>query len=115
MTGAGAGATDSGASRLWPHAVSTHNQLISLAAEYGIAGVALWVWLLALLVRGRYLRDRIMQTALILLFCMMTFFTHNMFDFPYWLLTFALLSERDHAQRAAAPPEVQAAMHMQRN
>jgi hypothetical protein len=40
---------------------------------------------------------------------MMTFFTHNMFDFPYWLLTFALLSERDKAQRAAPAQGVPAA------
>jgi O-antigen ligase len=118
VTGAGAGVTDGGTSRLWPHSVSTHNQLISLAAEYGVAGVALWVWLLVLLLRGRYFADRTMQTAVIVLFCMMTFFTHNMFDFPYWLLTFALLSERDKAQRAAASPEAPAAfrsIHMQHN
>ena len=105
VTGAGAGVTDGGISRLWPHSVSTHNQLISLAAEYGVAGVGLWVWLLVLLVRGRYFRDRTFQTAVIVLFCMMTFFTHNMFDFPYWLLTFALLSKRDPMQRPVAAPQ----------
>jgi O-antigen ligase len=103
LTGAGAGVTDGGVSRLWTHTASTHNQLIGLAAEYGIAGVVMWLWLLTMLVRGRYFRDRTMQTAVILLFCVMTFFTHNMFDFPYWLLTFALLSQRDGASRAAAP------------
>lgn len=110
VTGAGAGVTDGGASRLWPHSVSTHNQLVSLAAEYGLAGVALWIWLLVLLLRGRYFADRTMQTAVILLFCMMTFFTHNMFDFPYWLLTFALLSERDRTQQAAPVQAMSAAL-----
>ena len=99
LTGAGAGVTDGGASRLWTHSASTHNQLIALAAEYGIAGMLMWLWLLAVLVRGRYFEDRVMQSAVILLFCMMTFFTHNMFDFPYWLLTFALLAQRDGVPR----------------
>ena len=103
LTGAGAGVTDGGYSRLWAQPVSTHNQLVSLAAEYGIAGVVMWLWLLAVLVRGRYFEDRTMQAAVILLFCVMTFFTHNMFDFPYWLLTFSLLAQRDGASRAAVP------------
>jgi O-antigen ligase len=109
LTGAGAGVTDGGASRLWGHMPSTHNQLISLAAEYGIAGIVMWIWLLVILVRGRYFEDRVMQTAVILLFCMMTFFTHNMFDFPYWLLTFALMAQRDGAPRAAASGSAPAA------
>lgn len=103
LTGAGAGVTDGGASRLWAHAASTHNQLIALAAEYGIAGIVMWLWLLAMLVRGRHFEDRVMQSAVILLFCMMTLFTHNMFDFPYWLLTFALLARQDGVSRAVLP------------
>jgi O-antigen ligase len=103
LTGAGAGVTDGGASRLWTHTASTHNQLIALAAEYGIAGIVMWLWLLAMLVRGRYFEDRVMQSAVILLFCMMSFFTHNMFDFPYWLLSVALLAQRDGASCAVPP------------
>nr|WP_217343857.1 O-antigen ligase family protein [Noviherbaspirillum sp. L7-7A]MBV0877942.1 O-antigen ligase family protein [Noviherbaspirillum sp. L7-7A] len=106
VTGIGAGVTDAGHSRLWPYEVGTHNQLIALAAEYGVAGVIMWLWLLILLVRGRYFSDRTLQASVILLFCAMTFFTHNMFDFPYWLLTFALLSQRENAQgRVVAMPD----------
>lgn len=107
VAGAGAGATDSGQTRTWPHPVSTHNQLVSLAAEYGIAGIAIWLWLLALLLRGRHFEDRAFKNAVILLFVLMSFFTHNMMDFPYWLLSFALLSERNARQRSQgrqAPP-----------
>lgn len=101
LTGIGAGVTDGGQSRLWPHAVGTHNQLVALGAEYGVVGVIMWLWLLMLMLRGRYFHDRTIQTAVILLFCAMTFFTHNMFDFPYWLLTFALLSQRDKVEPGA--------------
>jgi hypothetical protein len=94
ITGAGAGATDMGETRIWPHSVSTHNQLISLAAEYGIPGIVMWCWLLILMLRGRHFEDRVFKTGFIMLFVMMSFFTHNMMDFPYWLLTFALLSHR---------------------
>lgn len=94
LTGAGAGVTEGGQLRVWAHPVSTHNQLAALAAEYGIVGIAMWVWLLILLVRGRYFQDRTLQTAAVLLFLWMTFFTHNMLDFPYWLLAFSLLSSR---------------------
>ena len=103
LTGAGAGVTDGGASRLWTHTASTHNPLSALAAEYGIAGNFMWLWLLAILVRGRYFEDCVMQGAVILLFCLMTFFTHNMFDFPYWLLSFALLARHDSASCAVMP------------
>lgn len=103
LAGAGAGVTDGGASRQWTHTASTHNQLVALAAEYGVAGIFMWLWLLMVLVRGRYFEDRTMQTAVILLFCVMTFFTHNMFDFPYWLLTFSLLAQRGSTARAVAP------------
>lgn len=93
-TGAGAGATDTGMTPAWPHPVGTHNQLVMLLAEYGVAGGALWFWLGMLLIRGRYFEDRALQSAAILLFVTMTFFTHNMFDFPYWLLTFSFLAQR---------------------
>jgi O-antigen ligase len=94
VTGAGAGATDTGMTPTWPHPAGTHNQLVMLLAEYGMIGGVLWFWLLMLLMRGRYFEDRALQSAAILLFVAMTFFTHNMFDFPYWLLTFSFLTQR---------------------
>ena len=94
VTGIGAGATNNGITSAWPHQVSTHNELAALAAEYGIAGIFLWVWVGLMLWRGNFFNDAVMQWAGVMLFVLMTLFTHNMFQFPYWLLTFALLSQR---------------------
>jgi hypothetical protein len=94
LTGIGAGATNVGFTTTWPYEVSTHNELMILAAEYGLAGIILWGWLGVMLWRGNYFQDRVMQRAGVLLFLVMTSFTHNMLEFPYWLLTFALLSQR---------------------
>ncbi|TFV96553.1 O-antigen ligase domain-containing protein [Oxalobacteraceae bacterium OM1] len=87
LAGAGAGAT-----QFWQMGISTHNQLVLLAAEYGVLGIVSWLALAAILWRGRYFSDRSLQVAMCLLFIFMTMFTHNMFDFPYWLVTFALVS-----------------------
>jgi hypothetical protein len=101
VTGIGAASTSVGVTELWPYSVNTHNQLMSLAAEYGVGGVVIWIWLAFLLLRGRYLQDRTMQAAGAMVFFLMTFFTHNMFDFPFWLITFAMLSQR--ARQFARP------------
>lgn len=93
VTGIGAGKTMH-ESRDWPYQVSTHNQLIILAAEYGILGVLAWCWLGFCLMRGRYFQDRDHQWLMVLFFLMMTPFTHNMFDLPFWLLTFMLVAQR---------------------
>lgn len=89
LVGAGAGAT-----YFWQRDISTHNQLAMLAAEYGILGIASWVALAVILWRGQYFGDRTLQIAMCFLFLFMTMFTHNMFDFPYWLVTFSLVSTR---------------------
>ena len=86
--GAGAGAT-----RFWSHRGSTHNQLLLLAAEYGILGIALWIWLLGILWHGKFFKDRGLQFSIVFLFAFMSMFTHQMFDSAsYWLATFALVS-----------------------
>lgn len=85
--GAGGGTT-----LLWPITVSTHNQLVMLAAEYGIFGIALWAWLGLILWKGKYFQDKKLQLVAVAGFIFLSMFTHNMFDFPYWLLTFALVS-----------------------
>lgn len=95
--GAGAGATEIGATPTWPHDASTHNELILLGAEYGIVGLGFWCWLGWLIWRGRHFEDRVLQRCAFLLFLLMTPFTHNMFDFPYWLLSFAFLTQRSAA------------------
>ncbi|MGE3922384.1 MAG: O-antigen ligase family protein, partial [Lautropia sp.] len=47
--GAGAGAT-----HLWEYSVAPHNQLVQMAAEYGLTGVAGWLSLVALVLTGNY-------------------------------------------------------------
>jgi hypothetical protein len=93
VTGIGAGKTMH-ESRDWPYKVSTHNQLILLAAEYGISGVLAWCWLGFCLMRGKYFQNKDFQRLMTLFFLMMTPFTHNMFDLPYWLLTFMLVAQQ---------------------
>lgn len=88
--GAGAGAT-----RFWSLRGSTHNQLLLMAAEYGVFGVGLWFWLLVILWRGNFFEDRGLQIAMVFLFVFMSLFTHLMLDSAtYWLATFALISIR---------------------
>jgi hypothetical protein len=95
VVGVGPGATES-----WPHAtgaIGPHNQFVLLAAEYGLFGIAMWVSLALIIWNGKYFEDRALQQSMCLLFVMMTMFTHNMFDYQFWLLTFALVSGRRRA------------------
>lgn len=88
--GAGAGAT-----LFWSHRGSTHNQLLLLAAEYGLFGIGAWLWLVVILWKGNFFEERGLQIAMLFLFVFMTLFTHLMFDSAtYWLATFALISTR---------------------
>jgi O-antigen ligase len=72
--------------------VGAHNQFVMLAADYGLFGIAMWASLIFILWHGEYFREKALQHSMCLLFILMTAFTHNMFDFPFWLLTFALAS-----------------------
>ena len=85
--GAGAGAT-----HLWSLPASIHNQPVMLAAEYGVFGIALWLWLAVILWKGKYFRDRGFQLVPVIGFIFLSMFSHNVFDYLYWLMTFALLS-----------------------
>lgn len=88
--GAGAGST-----LFWSHRGGTHNQLLMFAAEYGLFGVALWIWLLVILWRGRFFAERGLQLAMVFVFAWMSMFTHQMLDAnTYWLATCALVSTR---------------------
>ncbi|RJG01288.1 O-antigen ligase family protein [Noviherbaspirillum sedimenti] len=88
--GAGAGAT-----YFWSHRGSTHNQLLLMAAEYGILGIGLWVWMVILLWKGDFFQNKSLQLAIVFLFVFMSMFTHQMLDSAsYWLATFALASVR---------------------
>jgi len=87
-----------GATGFWSMRASTHNQLLLMAAEYGLFGVGLWCWMVAMLWRGRFLEDRALQFAVAGLFAFMSMFTHQMLDSAsYWLATFALVSARSGA------------------
>jgi O-antigen ligase len=85
--GAGAGATAS-----WSQISSAHNQVIMLAAEYGLFGIAIWLSLAVILWNGRYFESKAWQVIAPLGFIFLSMFSHNLFDFAYWLLTFALIS-----------------------
>jgi hypothetical protein len=88
--GAGAGAT-----QFWSLRVSTHNQLLLLAVEYGILGIVLWAWLAVILWNGRFFQTRGLQLAIVFLYVFMSMFTHQMLDSAsYWLAAFAMASIR---------------------
>ncbi|MGH9959825.1 MAG: O-antigen ligase family protein [Pyrinomonadaceae bacterium] len=84
--GAGAGATF-----VWSIRVSVHNQPVMLAAEYGVFGLALWLWLAVILWKGKYFQDRTFQLIAVTGFVFLSMFSHTIFDYPYWLMTYALI------------------------
>lgn len=94
--GAGIGITDF-QSNIWPHRVNTHNQIVMVAAEQGVFGIALWVWLLVILWQGSYFQDTRFQLAAAVGTFFMSFFGHLMLSDLYWLMTFALISGRRQA------------------
>jgi O-antigen ligase len=83
--------------QLWSLPVSVHNQLVLLGAEYGVFGIALWVWLAVILWKGQYFQDKTFNLTAVTGFVFLSIFTHNMFDFTYWLMTFALISGKRRA------------------
>jgi O-antigen ligase len=90
LLGAGVGSTS-----LWSYKVGPHNQILVLAAENGIIGLLLWGSLAMILWRGHYFQDRTFQHTACFIFIAMSMFTHNILEFPYWLLSIALISQRD--------------------
>ncbi len=87
--GAGTGITT-----FWSHRGGAHNQFLTIGAEHGIIGIALWIWLLVIMWRGKYFQDRIFQPISATMIFLFSFFTHNMINPLYWLITFALVSGR---------------------
>lgn len=75
-----------------------HNQQLLILAEYGMVGYLMLLWLIVLMFRGgdffRCLPGRKFHFISVLVFLMFTLFTHNMFDFLYWLLAIVLISYR---------------------
>ena len=92
IVGAGAAVT-----HLWSLQVSIHNQLVMLAAEYGVFGIALWTSLAVLLWKGKYFPEKAFHQTVATGFVFLSMFTHNMFDYLYWFFTFALVSGQRRA------------------
>ena len=90
--GAGAAVT-----HLWGLGHGVHNQVVMLAAEYGVFGIALWTSLAVILWKGKYFPEKTFHQAVVTGFVFMSMFTHNMFDNLYWFLTLALVSGQRRA------------------
>jgi O-antigen ligase len=84
----------SGVTTFWSYRSGTHNQIVMAAAEHGTLGIAMWMWLILILWRGKYFQDNRFQMAAAIGTFFMSFFTHNMTTDLYWLITFALISGR---------------------
>lgn len=96
VVGAGAGAT-----RVWSSFhVSSHNTLLLQAAEYGFTGIILWVSAVVLLLRGKYFEEKGLQWAIAFLFVYFSMFSHNLFDYSYWLISLTLAAGGRKASRA---------------
>ncbi|MBA4759679.1 O-antigen ligase family protein [Sphingosinicella sp.] len=89
ILGGGAGAT-----RNWHLRASTHNQVVLLAAELGLVGLALWGSLLWILSKGEYFSNYRLQVGGALLAVYFGMFSHNLFNSTHWLLAFILISSR---------------------
>jgi hypothetical protein len=68
-----------------------------LAPEYGIFGIALWTSLAVLLWKGKCLPEKTFHLAAVTGFVFLSMFMHNMFNYLYWFLTFALVSGQRRA------------------
>ena len=101
LTGAGAGTTHH-----WEHEVAPHNLLVQMSAEYGIAGSLAWLALLTLVATGGYFERRDCQLAAALFLVLFSMSTHNVLDFPYWLVGLFLLSMN------FGPPDLRRSMIM---
>ena len=86
FTGAGSGAAEI------QTGIGPHNQLVLMGEEYGIVGIGLWIGLIVLIFRGYYFRQRSLQYIGGTFVIAFTFFTHNLLDYPFWLMTYALLA-----------------------
>lgn len=87
VSGAGAGAT-----HVWQFDVSTHNFAVMMAAEYGLFGILTWLSLIALVATGGYFGRRDLQFVSALSLTWFSISTHNVLDFPYWMLGLLVLS-----------------------
>ncbi|MEZ5654179.1 MAG: O-antigen ligase family protein [Burkholderiaceae bacterium] len=99
LFGAGVAATSE-----WAHEVGTHNQLVMMAAEYGLLGALGWLGLIGFCLSGSYFAkpsNHWIAAAVVVLFSMLT---HGMLDYPFWIAALMLLAIRRpaHEHEAAA-------------
>lgn len=87
LSGAGAGATHH-----WEHEVAPHNFFVIMAAEYGLFGIVAWLYLVGMVLSGRYFDDSAGQVYAAGFLVLFTMATHNILDFPYWLVGLLVLS-----------------------
>ena len=92
--GAGAGAT-----HVWEFPVAPHNQLVAMAAEYGLLGIGLWLWLVVLIATGGYFDRRWLQWVGVFYVCLFSMMSHTMLDYPYWLLSIQLMAMKFRQER----------------
>ncbi len=76
----------------WALRSGPHNTSVLLAAEYGIFGVALFLWLLVILLRGNYIMNKEYQIVGTLLILYLSIFTHNIVESLYFMLSFSILT-----------------------
>jgi hypothetical protein len=62
-----------------------------------IFGIALWTSLAVILWKGKYFPEKTFHQTVVTGFVFLSMFTHNMFDYLYWFLTFALVSGQRRA------------------
>ena len=97
LVGAGAAATN-----FWSHRAQTHNELVLLAAEYGVVGVLFWIWLVVLILRGTYFRERGLAIAAAFAFAYLSMFSHTMLEMAFWLVGLTFLCQRTPRAKGAA-------------
>lgn len=89
FTGQGAGSTNYSDLSL-----GLHNQLVFFASEYGLFGICVWLAIVITIACGKYTSIKHFQLLAAGTFVYLSFFTHNMFTFFYWLTSIGLLSSR---------------------
>lgn len=106
LTGFGIGTTNE-----WEFRASTHNMYLRYGAEYGIFGIALYFWLVVLLLHDGARGDRVLAVNMCLFILVWGLFSHNVLEEWHLLLAIALCHaalrevprDRATAQIALAP------------
>lgn len=90
FTGGGVGGSEAQIGGAGPH-----NQTAFMAAEYGVTGVIIWFWLIFIIFQGGYFRKGSVQYLCGFIIILLSLFSHNLLDHPFYLVTFAILTLTD--------------------